>query len=216
MTGTALLLPARSRLRRWHLLRRRARAHASKTLPTSRGASPPMVLVPSLGLLTSLKRDARPRTIPASLFPRDVRELGYGSNATWRSLRSTPSGRAASNTHLMHFAEYAQGFGGWGRGMRKAVGSWFNAKPATDLAFQLAKDQSRAMAGRTVTCCASRTRALRRRRTIACSHGRSRASSPRARSDDPACALIVAMDELKEAGCGHRCSEADRREAHPA
>ena len=42
-------------------------------------------------------------------------------------------------THLMHFADYAQGFGGWGRGMRKAVGSWFNAKPATDLAYQLAK-----------------------------------------------------------------------------
>ena len=33
-------------------------------------------------------------------------------------------------THLMHFAEYAQGFGGWGRGMRKAVGAWFNGKPA--------------------------------------------------------------------------------------
>ena len=46
-------------------------------------------------------------------------------------------------THLMHFAEYAQAFGGWGRGMRRAIGSWFNAKPAHDLAYQLAKYQAR-------------------------------------------------------------------------
>lgn len=46
-------------------------------------------------------------------------------------------------THLMHFAEYAQGFGGWGRGMRRAIGSWFNSRPATELAFQLAKYQAR-------------------------------------------------------------------------
>ena len=46
-------------------------------------------------------------------------------------------------THLMHFAHYAQGFGGWGRGMRKAVGAWFNARPATELAYQLAKYQAR-------------------------------------------------------------------------
>ncbi len=46
-------------------------------------------------------------------------------------------------THLMHFAEYAQGFGGWGRGMRKAVASWFNARPADELALQLVKYQAR-------------------------------------------------------------------------
>ncbi|HUS29277.1 MAG TPA: TROVE domain-containing protein, partial [Kofleriaceae bacterium] len=46
-------------------------------------------------------------------------------------------------THLMHFAEYAQAFGGWGRGMRRAIGAWFNARPATELALQLAKYQSR-------------------------------------------------------------------------
>ena len=46
-------------------------------------------------------------------------------------------------THLMHFAAYAQAFGGWGRGMRKAVGAWFNTRPADELALQLAKYQSR-------------------------------------------------------------------------
>ncbi|HEY1548922.1 MAG TPA: TROVE domain-containing protein [Kofleriaceae bacterium] len=48
-----------------------------------------------------------------------------------------------TGTHLMHFAEYAQSFGGWGRGMRRAIAAWFNAKPATELAYQLAKYQSR-------------------------------------------------------------------------
>jgi 60 kDa SS-A/Ro ribonucleoprotein len=46
-------------------------------------------------------------------------------------------------THLMHFAEYAQAFGGWGRGMRSSVGKWFTAKPAEKLAYQLVKYQSR-------------------------------------------------------------------------
>lgn len=46
-------------------------------------------------------------------------------------------------THLMHFADYAQGFGGWGRGMRKAVANWFNNLPADQLAYQLVKYPSR-------------------------------------------------------------------------
>ena len=66
-----------------------------------------------------------------------------GDEATRRAAYAALPRVCRIGTHLMHFAEYAQGFGGWGRGMRKAVGSWFNAKPATDLAFQLAKYQSR-------------------------------------------------------------------------
>ncbi|MCE9577744.1 MAG: TROVE domain-containing protein [Deltaproteobacteria bacterium] len=48
-----------------------------------------------------------------------------------------------TGTHLMHFAEYAQLFGGWGRGMRRAMASWFNARPADALAYQLVKYQAR-------------------------------------------------------------------------
>lgn len=46
-------------------------------------------------------------------------------------------------THLMHFAQYVEAFGGWGRGMRKAVAAWFNDKPAMELAHQLIKYQAR-------------------------------------------------------------------------
>jgi len=47
-----------------------------------------------------------------------------------------------SGTDLMHFARYAQAFGGWGRGMRRAIGAWFNAMPATELGYQLATHRS--------------------------------------------------------------------------
>lgn len=46
-------------------------------------------------------------------------------------------------THLMHFAEFAETFGGWGRGMRRAVGRWYNERKPEQLAYQLIKYQSR-------------------------------------------------------------------------
>ena len=48
-----------------------------------------------------------------------------------------------TGTHLLHFAEYAQAFGGWGRATRTAVARWYNGKPAGELAYQLVKYQSR-------------------------------------------------------------------------
>lgn len=50
---------------------------------------------------------------------------------------------ARTGTHLMHFAAYVDGLRGWGRGLRKAVGGWYAAKTDEQLAFQLAKYQSR-------------------------------------------------------------------------
>jgi len=46
-------------------------------------------------------------------------------------------------THLMHFAESVEAFGGWGRGTRTAVARWYNGKPAAKLAYQLVKYQAR-------------------------------------------------------------------------
>jgi 60 kDa SS-A/Ro ribonucleoprotein len=46
-------------------------------------------------------------------------------------------------THLMHFAEYVQAFGGWGRGTRTAVARWYNDKPVGKLAYQVVKYQAR-------------------------------------------------------------------------
>jgi 60 kDa SS-A/Ro ribonucleoprotein len=49
-------------------------------------------------------------------------------------------------THLYHFVAFCesiQGGGGWGRGMRRAVGDWFNTRPVSDLAMQMVKYQAR-------------------------------------------------------------------------
>jgi len=99
-------------------------------------------------------------------------------------------------THLMHFAHYAQGFGGWGRGMRKAVGAWFNGKPAAELALQLAKYQARdGWSNRDLL-------RLAHPRAASPSHDRLFAWAvsgelPAGSEDDPACALVVTMHRLR-------------------
>ncbi len=50
---------------------------------------------------------------------------------------------ARTGTHLFHFAAYVDGLRGWGRGLRVAVGNWYAARSDEQLAFQLAKYQSR-------------------------------------------------------------------------
>jgi 60 kDa SS-A/Ro ribonucleoprotein len=48
-------------------------------------------------------------------------------------------------THLYHFVAFASaiGTGGWGAGMRRALGRWFNDRSVDDVAMQIAKYQSR-------------------------------------------------------------------------
>lgn len=101
-------------------------------------------------------------------------------------------------THLMHFADYAQGFGGWGRGMRKAVAGWFNTKPAGDLAYQLVKYQSRdGWSNRDLL-------RLSHPRAASPSHDRlfswvTKGAVPDGAATDPALTLLVAMEQAKVA-----------------
>ena len=46
-------------------------------------------------------------------------------------------------THVFAFAEARQAFGGWGRGMRRAIRNWYLSKDVNALALQLAKYQQR-------------------------------------------------------------------------
>lgn len=48
-----------------------------------------------------------------------------------------------TGTHLFAFTEACSTMRGWGRGMRKAVGRWFNSQPVEQLAYGLVKYQSR-------------------------------------------------------------------------
>jgi 60 kDa SS-A/Ro ribonucleoprotein len=118
-----------------------------------------------------------------------------GDDLTRRAAYAALPSVCRIGTHLMHFADYAQGFGGWGRGMRKAVGEWFNTKPATDLAFQLAKYQARdGWSNRDLL-------RLAHPRASSESHDRLfawavKGDVTQAMRDDASCALIVAMHEL--------------------
>lgn len=50
---------------------------------------------------------------------------------------------ARIGTHLFHFAAFANELRGWGRGLRSAVGKWYNAQDSDRLADQVTKYQSR-------------------------------------------------------------------------
>lgn len=66
-----------------------------------------------------------------------------GSEDTRRAAFQALAKVARIGTHLFHFAEYRQAFGGWGRGMKRAVGQWYLNKKADNLALQVVKYQSR-------------------------------------------------------------------------
>jgi len=48
-----------------------------------------------------------------------------------------------TGTHLFHFACDVEGFRKWGRGLRTAIGSWYNTKSADKVAYQAVKFQQR-------------------------------------------------------------------------
>jgi len=101
-------------------------------------------------------------------------------------------------TDLMRFADHAQRYGGWGRGMRRAVGAWFNARPADELAHHLALHHSgERWSVRDLL-------RLAHPRAASPAHDRLFAWAvkgvlDREAIDDPACAPIVALHELARA-----------------
>lgn len=50
---------------------------------------------------------------------------------------------ARIGTHLFHFSEFVEGFRGWGRALRRAVGNWYNDMPVDRLSYQAIKYQQR-------------------------------------------------------------------------
>lgn len=68
---------------------------------------------------------------------------GFGDDATRHAALAALPKVARIGTHLFHFAEYVEGVRGWGRGLRGAVGNWYNALPLETLALQAVKYQSR-------------------------------------------------------------------------
>lgn len=50
---------------------------------------------------------------------------------------------ARTATHLFLFASFVEGFRGWGRGLRRAVGAWYAQQDADRIAYQAVKYRSR-------------------------------------------------------------------------
>jgi 60 kDa SS-A/Ro ribonucleoprotein len=50
---------------------------------------------------------------------------------------------ARTGTHLFQFALFVEGFRGWGRSLRRAVGRWYTAQPVDALAYQAVKYRRR-------------------------------------------------------------------------
>lgn len=50
---------------------------------------------------------------------------------------------ARTGSHLLQFASYIEQFRGWGRGLRRAVGSWYTSKTVDSLAYQTVKYRNR-------------------------------------------------------------------------
>jgi 60 kDa SS-A/Ro ribonucleoprotein len=50
---------------------------------------------------------------------------------------------ARTGTHLFQFATFVEGFRGWGRSLRRAVGRWYAAQPVDAIAYQAVKYRRR-------------------------------------------------------------------------
>jgi 60 kDa SS-A/Ro ribonucleoprotein len=51
---------------------------------------------------------------------------------------------ARTGTHLFQFAAFVEGFRGWGRSLRRAIGDWYASRPVDALAYQAVKYRQRA------------------------------------------------------------------------
>jgi 60 kDa SS-A/Ro ribonucleoprotein len=68
---------------------------------------------------------------------------GHGDEATRRSALEALPRVARISTHLFQFATFVEGFRGWGRALRRAVGGWYTGRSADSLAYQAVKYRQR-------------------------------------------------------------------------
>src|SRR5207253_2941794 len=68
---------------------------------------------------------------------------GVGDEQTRRSALDALPRVARTGTHLFQFAQFVEGFRGWGRSLRRAIGRWYSAKDVDALAYQAVKYRQR-------------------------------------------------------------------------
>ncbi len=68
---------------------------------------------------------------------------GRGDQTTRRAALEALPLVARTGTHLFRFAQFVEGFRGWGRSLRRGVGNWYASKPVDTLAYQAVKYRQR-------------------------------------------------------------------------
>ena len=68
---------------------------------------------------------------------------GLGDERTRKAALDALPQVARTGTHLFRFAQFVEGFRGWGRSLRRAVGAWYASKAAAALAYQAVKYRQR-------------------------------------------------------------------------
>jgi 60 kDa SS-A/Ro ribonucleoprotein len=68
---------------------------------------------------------------------------GLGDEKTRRAALDALLDVCRIGTHLFNFATYVEQFRGWGRGLRRAVGAWYQREDVDALAYQLVKYRQR-------------------------------------------------------------------------
>src|SRR5579863_5894451 len=68
---------------------------------------------------------------------------GLGDEATRRVALDALPAVCRTGTHLFQFAQFVEGFRGWGRSLRRGVGAWYSARSPESLAYQAVKYRQR-------------------------------------------------------------------------
>jgi 60 kDa SS-A/Ro ribonucleoprotein len=92
--------------------------------------------------IVAVSREGRaPKNDPA-LYALAV-AAGLGDEETRKAALEALPQVARTGTHLFQFASFVEGFRGWGRSLRRAVGGWYAAQPVDALAYQAVKYRQR-------------------------------------------------------------------------
>jgi 60 kDa SS-A/Ro ribonucleoprotein len=68
---------------------------------------------------------------------------GIGDEQTRKAALDALPRVARTGTHLFQFATFVEGFRGWGRSLRRAIGCWYARQPVAALAYQAVKYRQR-------------------------------------------------------------------------
>jgi 60 kDa SS-A/Ro ribonucleoprotein len=96
----------------------------------------------AVGEIVRVSREGRaPKNDPA-LFALAL-AAGAADEATRKAALAALPQVARTGTHLFRFVSFVEGFRGWGRSLRRAVGGWYAAQSADALAYQAVKYRQR-------------------------------------------------------------------------